>query len=431
MRKPFQKFVTAGATAAIVATAVAPAAFAAEHPFTDVGPNYSEAVDFLYVTEIIQGTSTTTFGTYLNLTRGDAAVILANVLGLDTENAKDAGFKDLFPRIRGAVNALAEEGIISGVTKDKFDPHAPLSRGAMAKLLVKAFELEEYSTKTPFNDAAGVFKPYIEALYGTEITSGKSPTSYGTYQEITRGDFANLLYNTFIFILENGSIYVESVNIIDSKSFTLQLEEPLDDEYTAEDITDLFYFWADFNDGTSLDLIANTSVISTDRKSITITHRDLTGEEGVLFIGDFEFPFDYAAPKAKAGVIQLEGVDPVNFDFAGKTTTNVTLPATNGSANLNGIEFTVEDANFTNNQTVTVILKSTDVAAAKPGEGLTWGTLTYDGDKWALVDDAKYDFIPVGHYTLETQFKDSNENSTTLTLEISVEDLPVASDTSQ
>ncbi|WP_223881914.1 phosphodiester glycosidase family protein [Niallia endozanthoxylica] len=166
--------------------------------FTDVNERYAEAVNYLHKAEIVQGFSSTEFGTYQNITRGDAAVIMARLMGYDTENAPDAGFTDLNPRVKGAVNALAAEGIVSGVTSDRFAPHEPLSRGAVAKILALTFDLTDRAAETPFTDVNGsVFEPYIEALYGAEITAGRTITSYGTHEPIMRGDFANLLFKSY------------------------------------------------------------------------------------------------------------------------------------------------------------------------------------------------------------------------------------------
>ena len=194
MKSSFNKFLASGTALTVVGAALTPAAFAAEHPFTDVSSKYEESVTFLYGIGAVNGKSPTQYGTYQSITRGDAAVILANVLGLDTENAEDAGFKDLFPRVEGAVNALAAEGIVAGTSPDEYSPNKPLSRGALAKFLVIAFGLEENAVETNFTDVSGVLGPYIEALYGAGITSGKSATTYGTYQYVTRGDFAKLIY---------------------------------------------------------------------------------------------------------------------------------------------------------------------------------------------------------------------------------------------
>jgi hypothetical protein len=193
--KSYRKFVATAATATLVATAVTPA-FAAENlPFIDVNKNYAEAVGALYSKNIVKGVSKTEFGTYQSLKRGDAAVIIAKALELDTKNAPDAGFKDVNSKIKGAVNALVAKGIISGVSKDKFDPESSLTRGQMAKILVNSYPvLKDASKETPFKDLTADFKPYIEALYGAGITGGTSDTTYGTTQKITRGDFAKLLY---------------------------------------------------------------------------------------------------------------------------------------------------------------------------------------------------------------------------------------------
>ncbi|MEK4221893.1 S-layer homology domain-containing protein [Bacillus sp. FSL W8-0116] len=83
--KSYRKFVATAATATLVATAVTPA-FAAENlPFKDVNQNYAKAVGELYSKGIVNGISKTEFGTYKTLKRGDAAVIIARALELDTK----------------------------------------------------------------------------------------------------------------------------------------------------------------------------------------------------------------------------------------------------------------------------------------------------------------------------------------------------------
>lgn len=286
-----------------VAAVAAPVSAAPIHTFTDVGPSYDEAVSFLYEYEILNGKSATQFGTYQQLTRGDAAVILANAIGVDTETAPDAGFTDLNDRVRGAVNGLAEYEIVSGVTKTQFKPNDILTRGAMAKLLVAAFELQEFEEETPFTDVAGVFTPYINALYGTGITSGKTATSYGTYTNITRGDFANLLYNTISFVME--SFYfpeVASAELVGSSSIKVKMTEAVPSEFRAQEIADLLYFVVRFEDGSEVDITPTTASFSTDRLFATFNlgNMDLAGKKGQIIIDDFEkelvVPFDFSVP---------------------------------------------------------------------------------------------------------------------------------------
>ncbi|WP_046178362.1 S-layer homology domain-containing protein [Domibacillus tundrae] len=295
-------FTAATAATVTVASFSAPASAAYEHPFTDVGDRYGEAVDFLYMIEAINGVSSTKFGTQQTLTRGDAAVILSNMLGLDTESAADAGFKDLNSRVKGSVNALAEYEIVSGVTATEFKPGEPLSRGAMAKFLVTAFELEEYAVETPFTDVGGVFEPYIEALYGTGITNGKTDTSYGTNQNITRGEFANLLYGTVLFDIENSYYPVPvDATVASATSTQIVLEEAAPEDYTPTDIADMLYFSIDYGDGTENDFEPTSYSLSADRTTLTIQHKneDLTGKKGIMLINDWETileaPFDFTS----------------------------------------------------------------------------------------------------------------------------------------
>ncbi|WP_088007026.1 S-layer homology domain-containing protein [Indiicoccus explosivorum] len=291
-------FMAASAITLAAVTVAAPvSANYSSHTFTDVSDRYDEAVTFFYDMEIIKGLSPTQFGTQQPLTRGDAAVILANTLFLDTENAPDAGFKDLNTRVKGAVNALADYGVVSGVTATEFKPNEPLSRGAMAKFLVTAFMLEDYAVETPFTDVGGVFETYIEALYGAGVTNGKTETSYGTTADITRGEFANLLYETIWL----GGYYavISDVAITSPTAISISLTEAVPEDFTARDAADFFYYSVELEDGSVTDFEPTAYTLSADRLTLTIEHANysLAGRAGVLIVEDFEsifeLPFDF------------------------------------------------------------------------------------------------------------------------------------------
>lgn len=299
LKKLFKKVTALIAGATILAGAAFPAAASAESAyilrFNDVNERYEEAVSFLYELEIIKGKSPTEFGTYESLTRGDAAIILANALELDTENAPDAGFKDVNQREKGAVNALVDALIVSGYTKDTYEPKKPLSRGAMAKFLVSGFGFigYGYGVETPFTDASGVFKPYIEALYVTNITNGTSATTYGTHDNIKRGDFANLLYKTMMTFGYQELVLYDSAQIIDSKTLSFSFEGAFLEDYPAQYIAQDINFQAELPDGSIITLLPENAVFSEDRKTITFNHEDLAGKKGILYVGHLELPFDY------------------------------------------------------------------------------------------------------------------------------------------
>ncbi|WP_019243132.1 MULTISPECIES: S-layer homology domain-containing protein [Bacillus] len=193
--KSYRKFVATAATATLVAGAVAPLASAAEadsSKFTDVTKNYKEAVDFV-VSKGIKGTSETTFGVSDNIKRGDAAAFLAQVLGLDTKGAPDAGFTDVNTRVAPYANALKAAGITSGKTATTFNPDAQITRGELAIWIAKGFGLEG-SGKVDFTDVNTNYAPYVSALVENGVTSGTSKTTFGTTANAKRGDFAKFLF---------------------------------------------------------------------------------------------------------------------------------------------------------------------------------------------------------------------------------------------
>jgi hypothetical protein len=296
--KSYRKFIATGTTAALVASAIAPAASAADHPFTDVNTNYDEAVSYLYSNDITKGYTDTTFGTYMSLTRGNAAVIIANALGLDTENAADAGFEDVNSRVAGAVNALVEAGIMDGFSDTEFRPDAELSRGAMAKILVNAYGLEDQAVDTPFTDLTSTFGSYIEALYGAGITTGKTETTFGTNQEILRGEFAVLLYKSI-----NWSDLTPEVSTVKSSSsteFTVNFEEAIEEGVEVEDL--MLDVVVVLEDGTEVMPEVTGAKISEDRKSVTVMHanNDLDGLKGTIIVNGVDGEFDYSAPKVSS-----------------------------------------------------------------------------------------------------------------------------------
>ncbi|MGM9925496.1 MAG: S-layer homology domain-containing protein [Bacillus sp. (in: firmicutes)] len=191
--KSYKKLMAMTATATLVAGAVAPLASAAS--FTDVAPKYKEAVDFV-VSKGVKGFSETQFGVNENITRADAAVMLAKVLGLDTENAPASGFTDVPARAAKEVNALKAAGITSGKTATQFGAHDLITRGELAVWIQRGFDLIG-ENEVPFTDVAKQYKEAVAALVDNGVTNGISETQFGTYQNAKRGDYAILLLSAF------------------------------------------------------------------------------------------------------------------------------------------------------------------------------------------------------------------------------------------
>lgn len=161
--------------------------------FKDVGSEYWAAKMIEKYTEkgIIKGYEDGTFRPDQSVTRGQAAVILARVLELDTENVKAVSYKDVTEK-QGAYKAIAavtNAGIMSGFG-DKFEPNKPLTRGQMAVVLTKAFELKG-DGKASFKDVPNKSAQYaaIDALFANGVTTGYGDQTFKPSEPTTRVHF--------------------------------------------------------------------------------------------------------------------------------------------------------------------------------------------------------------------------------------------------
>lgn len=189
------------ATSAIV---IAPPANAAS-VFPDINSSTEEgkAVINLAQRGIISGYPDGTFKPANPITRTQAAKILAGILKLDTVHVKNPNFKDIKPGDAnyGAIAALANAGIISG-SNGYFYPTKNITRGQMAKMIVKGFNLPiTNGIFIPFDDVneGSEYEPYIKTLFANSITKGTTPTTFGTQSNVKRSQLA-----TFVVRAENA-----------------------------------------------------------------------------------------------------------------------------------------------------------------------------------------------------------------------------------
>ncbi|MER2106939.1 MAG: S-layer homology domain-containing protein [Solibacillus sp.] len=199
MRKKKKQIFNATLATVVAASgivAVAPATTEASTNFKDVKQTdyFYDAILSLQERGIIKGFEDGTFLPNKAVTRGQVAKILAGVLGLDTTNVQDSGFKDI-PKTHqyyGAIAALANAGIISGFEDGTFRQGEPVLRNHMAKMIAKGFNLEATGT-TPFTDVRADYAQYITALYTNGVTTGKTATTFDGASNVTRGQLATFV----------------------------------------------------------------------------------------------------------------------------------------------------------------------------------------------------------------------------------------------
>ncbi|HZG70814.1 MAG TPA: 5'-nucleotidase C-terminal domain-containing protein [Chondromyces sp.] len=183
-------------------TVAADASAAKPGSFKDVKENhgFSQAIHHLSERGVIKGFSDETFRPHKEVTRAEAAKMIALALQLDTKNVEDPGFKDV-PKNKwhyGYVAALSNAGIIDGFG-DEFKPDETLTRAQMAKIITLAFKLKKETLEdSPFTDVneQAWYASYIKPLIDYKITQGTSSTTFSPDEKVTRGQIAAFIYRS-------------------------------------------------------------------------------------------------------------------------------------------------------------------------------------------------------------------------------------------
>ncbi|MEK5184026.1 S-layer homology domain-containing protein [Solibacillus sp. FSL W7-1324] len=196
-KKQQSKFLKATTAAAVAASVVAVAAPIAPEAstFKDVPSSHQffDAIKSLSDRGIINGYQDGTFKPGQNLTRGQAAKIIAGVLGLDTTNVINPNFKDIptTHQYYGAIAALKQAGIIDGYEDGTFRQGANIQRNHVAKIIANALNLKSKNADVlPFTDVRADYKEAITALYENNVTTGKTASKFDGSSNVTRGQMA-------------------------------------------------------------------------------------------------------------------------------------------------------------------------------------------------------------------------------------------------
>lgn len=90
------------------------------------------------------------------------------------------------------INALADKGIINGVSSGKFAPADNVTREQMVKMLLLSIGEDGAAVNVPFTDVdfAEWYAPYVARSYELGLVNGISETLFGTGDNITRQDLA-------------------------------------------------------------------------------------------------------------------------------------------------------------------------------------------------------------------------------------------------
>ena len=166
---------------------------------TDIAGHWAEAnVKYVYDNGLMTGYEDGTFGAENNITRAEFATVMARLLGLE-QNADAAAFEDCTGHwAKGYIGALANAGIVGGVSDTEFAPDANITREQMAVILSRAFSLEEpFDSMAVFMDDEQISDWAYSDVYkvlNAGYMKGDDSGSFAPLANATRAEVATVIY---------------------------------------------------------------------------------------------------------------------------------------------------------------------------------------------------------------------------------------------
>ena len=168
---------------------------APEFPDVPSDSVHADAIGRLVAAGIITGRADGTFGPAEPVQRGQLALML--VRALQPPVSDQAPFPDVTgddERDR-AINAAAAAGWVRGLDDGRFAPGDPITRAQLASMIARAFEVEvdEEPAEVRFDDVEGVHAGAIEALAELGVVTGFTDGSFGPALPVRRDQTASML----------------------------------------------------------------------------------------------------------------------------------------------------------------------------------------------------------------------------------------------
>lgn len=163
---------------------------------------FESAVDCLVWWKIAAGFGSYTYQPATPITRGQMAKFLALAItstgGTLPQPGKDYFTDDNASAFETYINQLAAAGIVNGVDATHYQPDGVVTRGAMAKFLVRAFEYRSGTTlphDTDYfrDDSTSVFRQFIDAAAGAGFAGGYTDGTFRPDVSVTREQMAAFL----------------------------------------------------------------------------------------------------------------------------------------------------------------------------------------------------------------------------------------------
>ena len=170
-------------------------AAAASFPDMPDSARFHDEVQFLVSKHIISGYPNGTFAPRKEITRAEAAIFIGRMLKLNgTKRATT--FKDVGPNLSasGYIASAVKEGILGGYPDGTYRPNALISRGDMAAIVDRAFNLQ-FISHFFYSDVGKNMKAStsIRRIAAAGITAGYPDGTYRPTGNVSREQFSAFL----------------------------------------------------------------------------------------------------------------------------------------------------------------------------------------------------------------------------------------------
>jgi peptidoglycan DL-endopeptidase CwlO len=170
--------------------------------YHDVADNYWANTQIKYLSEkgIINGYQTSIFKPEATVSRAEVAKMLSETFNLNA--VKGSSFSDVSTShwANPYINAVAKKGLFEGYGNGKFEPESAITRGEIAALFTRAFNLTNQQATEQFADLSEKHWAYddIQILTASSIATGYSNNTFQPNKQTSRSEFSVFLYRALV-----------------------------------------------------------------------------------------------------------------------------------------------------------------------------------------------------------------------------------------
>lgn len=171
---------------------------AATKKFSDVSPKseYYSIINDMVEKGVITGYLDGTFRPNELMTRKHAAALISRafpVLPVKNEGVSLTDVSKDHPYYKD-IRRVLEADIIQHADNFDFKPNDIMTRGEIARAIATAYELSANNQKSPLIDVSSQARPFVDALYINNITTGYEDYTFRENKGLTRVHFTLFMY---------------------------------------------------------------------------------------------------------------------------------------------------------------------------------------------------------------------------------------------